>query len=360
MYTKLNIKGKGLWLFDDGKMLVYRRGELLLYDEQLTIINRCCLPIHGVRKIGKYSRYLERIVHCEPRFAIGVSENEILIQLDTGIYKYDVCTNTLKKESLKMTSRALSACKISDVEGFSDSIAIGDYGGNNQRAAVNIYQRSLKSDDWKAVYSFPHGSVRHIHGFYCDKENGFVYIMTGDLDSESGIWRAKDNFSSVEKVLVGTQQYRTCQMFAANNKIFYCTDAPSEPNYLYCFENENLHQICQLRGTCIFGVETINGYLFSTTCEPDVDTTKSLVTRMLNRKPGAGVVGRNVDLNYITRQGEIYHVVTYQNDGLPLRLMQYGTIQFSNCMDGKVLCTPVAVKGYDFHCFLFDEKETQK
>lgn len=350
-YTDTGVRGKGLWIFNNGNMMSYYQGKILLYDSEFRLIGYKKLPMGAARFIASHNRYTERLLHCEPRYAVGVSETEVLLQMGKNIFNYNILDDALKMEGLCMDSRSLSAHKICNVRGFMDSVVLGDYGGNPERRTVNIYQRSLHKDDWKIIYTFDKGTIRHIHGFFSRENDDCVYILTGDEDSESGIWRAENNFAKVEELFVGRQQYRTCQMFSLTEGIYYCTDAPSERNYIYKLKDGKPEILTRIRGTCIYGVKTPFGFLGSTTCEADVAPGHSL-RKMLIRKPGKGIDGRNVDLFFVNQDSKVEILANYKHDGLPLRLMQYGTVVFSNYCNGKVLCTPISVKKNDFHCFL--------
>lgn len=350
--SKTGINGKALCILDDGRMLIYRKGWLKVYSKEYKCIDKIPLIIPIWKKIFGKIRIFERLLHIEPRFAVEITANMVMLQLGRRLYMVNLMEKTLSEEKIRFRGRPLGYAKLKDINGFDDSIVIGDYGANEEGKEVNIYQKNLNSGKWRVAFTFAPGTMWHIHGFVPNKEEDCVYILTGDEDDQSGIWKATENFEKVVPIVKGSQQYRTCQMTYDTNKIYYFTDAPSELNYLYSYNKQTKEKkrIAGIRGTCIYGCIVNDGIVVSTTCEPEAHF-KSQLYGMITRKPGKGVCGREVDLLYYKHDGKLVRLEEFKHDGLPLKLFQYGTIVFSNCNNGKVLFTPISVKKYDMRVF---------
>lgn len=345
------LKGKGLFIFSDETLLVYRKCGLYLYSKDYSFIKKISLPIQAWKRVLGKVRMFERLLHIEPRFAVNIDGKDVLLQLGNKMLCIDLMHEKIKEENVSFRGRPLSYAKIENIEGFSDSVIIGDYGSNENNESVNIYQR-LYNGKWRIAYTFAPGIIWHIHGFVPDGEKNCVYILTGDEDDQSGIWIARNEFKEVEPILIGSQQYRTCQICVIGNKIYYFTDAPSEPNYLYSYNMDTKEVCCieAIKGTCIYGEAVTEGIIASTTCEPEAHFDSNLYG-MITRKPGKGIKGREVDLLYFSEETGLKTIKTFIHDGLPLKLFQYGTVVFSNYMNGKVLATPISVKNYDMGVF---------
>lgn len=207
----------------------------------------------------------------------------------------------------------------------------------------------------KKYGNFRGGVVKHIHGCYADRGRECVYILTGDENKESGIWKATDNFTKVEPLLLGSQQFRTCQMNFIGSDLYYFTDAPSENNYMYRYTEGKIERICRLKGTCIWGCNFQGGGFYSTTCEPNKDG-KNKIDYWLTNKSGNGVVGNTVEVFAVNNEWKIEGIIKFEHDGFPLRLFQYGTVAFTNAMDKKTYFTPLCVKKYDMSVFEITEE----
>lgn len=256
---KTPIRGKALCIFPNGNLLCYRGGVFTLYDtERYSAIQRFSLPNGKFRNTLSKARILERLLHCEARWALPISEAEALVSMNTGIYRVNCRTGVYTAEAVPVQGKPLSAAVLRGINGFEDSIVVGDYTLNPERGSVSLYQRN-NYGDWRCAYSFPAGMVRHVHGIFADWAAQKVYILTGDEDSESGIWLAEDNFRTVKPLLVGSQQYRACQMIATNNQLLYITDAPSEKNAIYRFANGRCEKVAGIDGSCIYGAQIYRG-----------------------------------------------------------------------------------------------------
>ena len=341
--VKTPLRGKALCIFPDGSLLCYRGGVFSLYDaENYALIRRFSLPNGKLRNTLSKVRMLERLLHCEARWALPIEGRTALICMKGGIYRVNCQTGAYTLEHVPVQGRPLAVTQLQGIQGFEDSVVIGDYTGNPERKPVSLYQRDTNGT-WCCAYTFPTGTVRHIHGVFADQTAQKVYILTGDEDSESGIWLAEDNFETVKPLLVGSQQYRACQMLACGGQLIYMTDAPSEKNAIYRVSAGKAKKIAELEGTCIYGTAADGIGIFSTTCEPDAHA-KNRLDYWLSSKPGKGIESRAISVFALSADGAKKCIARFEHDGLPLRLFQYGTVTFTNVHDGKVYFTPHCVK----------------
>lgn len=346
------IRGKVICA-DSERLLCSHKGKLKLYSlKEMKCIHKNKLPMAAWKRLASNFRVLERLLHTEIRCGVWLDKNNVILIIGCGIYCFNIGERTLIKE-FSLDNKPLSALKVENINGFEDSVLIGDYGKNNERGPVNIYRRSTETGKWSVVYTFPAGKVRHIHGLFSDAENSCVYIATGDEDSESGIWKATQNFKCVEPLLLGKQQYRCCQIFPMKNEIIFLTDAPSEKNHIYIYSNNTLSQGPQIDGTCIYGVSAGNVFIGSTTVEPDFKP-KNKFDYWLSNKAGSGINDNITRLILVTREMKQTVICGYEHDGLPLRLFQYGTVYVIYAGNNTVYFSPNAVKKYDGHIFKLD------
>lgn len=355
------INGKCLCVFENKNLLIYRHGKFyLIAQENKRIESVFQLPCPQWKWWAAQIRIFERILHVEPRWGIQVGKNEAFISYENSIFKVNVRNGDWKKEKVSIRGKPLFISKLSGVKGFEESYVLGDYGKNLEHQEVNIYQKvDGENENWKAVYTFPAGKVRHIHNIIPDRVHERVVILTGDEDSESGIWIAEDNFKKVYPLLLGKQAYRACQAIPFSNGILYLTDSPSEPNSVNCVEEDgSVRVIEELRGSCIYGIVKESESYFSTTCEPDAKA-KNKVEYWLTRRVGKGIRNPYIDIIAISEKGSSI-IASFKSDGLPLRLFQYASASFAYGTKENQYFTPVCVKKYDMHIFeIKKEKENE-
>jgi len=349
------ILGKALLITSKKELVYYRKGNIYVYD---TVKGKKSikLPAKKWKRVCCKIRLLERLLHIDAKWAVQVGNGRVLLQFDHKTLLINVENSKIDIEKNPVRGNPLSVAVIKGNPGFSDCIIVGDYTKNQAREKVSLYSRDEGGGKWSRVYQFPAGTVRHIHGCVSDSYRQCIYIFTGDENEESGIWRAVNNFDRVEPLLVGTQQYRTCQMLIEKDALYYFTDAPSEQNYMYEIKNNAARKLQAINGTCIYGVQFDKEGIYSTTCETDAHAFNPFQYWFTN-VPGKGICGRNVDVFAAGDNGKIHLLQHFEHDGLPLRLFQYGTVTFTNAVENSCYFTPMCVKGKDMHIYKIIKKD---
>lgn len=328
------------------KPLCYIKGTLYLYRKGYIyrlVENQPKKVIQVYSSTAKESlRVLARLFRTEPKYAVPISESQMLLVGHRTIKAVDV-----EKQGVEDIS--------SSREGFSDPLNIcvggemwdalwGDYGSNAEHDTINIYGLT-QENKVEIVYSFKSGQVRHIHNII-PKLSGGYYIFTGDQEKSAGIYKANASFEQVEPIKIGQQQYRAVVGFDTPKGLLYATDAVNEKNYVYLLDgNGEPQKICALNGSCIYGTELKGKYYFSTTVEPDENNRG--VTSWISAKRGEGILSDEVYLVEIDEEMSFKPIDKFKKDVLPMKLVQYGAIQFPKGITDELWCYPVAVKKYD-------------
>lgn len=349
------ITGKALLITGKKELIYYRKGNIYLYDAVKKEKKCIRLPVKNWKRICCKIRLLERLLHLDARWAVQVGDDRILLQFDHRILLINIENSKIDIENAPVWGNSLSAAVVKGNPGFSDCVVVGDYTKNRTRDKVSLYSRD-EDGKWQKVYQFPAGTVKHIHGCFSDPYRRCVYILTGDENEESGIWRAVDNFDKVEPLLTGSQQYRACQMLVGKDALYYFTDAPSEQNYMCEIRKGAVRKLHAINGTCIYGVQFDEEGIYATTCEADAHAD-STFQYWFSNNPGRGICGRNVDVFAAGNDGEIHILEHFEHDGLPLRLFQYGTVTFTNTVGNHCYFTPMCVKGKDMHIYKVTKKD---
>jgi len=188
----------------------------------------------------------------------------------------------------------------------------GEYFDNREREEVHIYVSTDRGRTWQIAYTFPAGSIRHVHNIVYDRWGDCLWILTGDEGAECKVLRASCDLLSVERsvevVLAGNQQARAVAAIPTQEGLYLSTDTPSERNHVYRMDRTgNVEQVADLASSSIFGCEVGEAMFFSTMIEP-----------------GAVNTSREVHLAG-SRDGTNWQVLTrWKKDNLPMRYFQYG------------------------------------
>lgn len=327
--------------------VAYRAGRFYRVSIDLSeSVYLCSVVKNRIYRMLHLCPLTTRLLRLNPRSVVGLDDENILFAYKGFIYRLNFKTGSLNIEhNFQMPMRApISFCKITDLNGFDDTIVYGEYHGNKDRGPISIYARN-NSSNWIKVYTFNPSTILHIHGFCVDQVKGRVLIMTGDGDSESGFWEAYNNFDIVRPILKGSQKYRACVAFATNsNSIIYATDTPHELNKIYeLTELNTITPLYDMPGPCIFAKEYNGIYLFATSVEGDATMNK--LSYMLTRKPGPGVKDRFVHIICGNKEEGFHEIIKLKKDCLPFLLFEFGNAFFCEGLNNNIIVNPQSIKG---------------
>ncbi|MGA8541249.1 MAG: hypothetical protein WB566_17230, partial [Terriglobales bacterium] len=140
----------------------------------------------------------------------------------------------------------------------SGTICWGEYFDNPGRAEVHIYASTDHGRTWQIAYTFPAGSIRHIHNIVYDRCGDCLWILTGDEGEECKVLCASCDLLSVERsvevVLSGNQQTRSVAVVPTQNGLYLSTDTPLEKNHVYRLDRTgSVQRVGDLASSSIYG-----------------------------------------------------------------------------------------------------------
>ena len=194
----------------------------------------------------------------------------------------------------------------------SGKLFFGEYFQNMEKQEVNIYCSEDKGENWHIAYTFPEGSINHIHGIFFDKYTNRFWVATGDRENECIIGYTEDDFKTFVEVFRGGQEYRTCQLFFYKDFIVFGTDTQYEQNSLRRIDRQTLEitELQKVQGSVIKGGQVGDVAFISTAVEPS-EVNKDKYAHL-----------------WVTKDG-LHWEEKYKakKDWLPFK-MQYGTFEF--------------------------------
>lgn len=316
------IKGNLLYLTSRSHGLVYNRS--VLYDVDLNSGHReqiVRLPTLGFKGLLGRVRILERFFRLEPRSVCQLDSNRYVLCYRHVVWLVDISHKTidLLQIARKGFSNPLNFC--SDGE----CVYWGDYGNNSGHAPVNIY-RLDSTLNLQIIYSFPSNTIRHIHNIVYDTNNKCFFILTGDLEENAGIYVATENWRNVSPLVTGEQNYRAVVGFPLSNGFIYATDAVEEDNHIFLLQDNQVRPLCSFPGSCIYGTETNDYYVFASTVEPPEGRG---FFNLFTYRLGKGIKDRYAHLLIVCKSDlRPVELVKVKKDIWPMKLFQYGALLF--------------------------------
>jgi hypothetical protein len=204
-------------------------------------------------------------------------------------------------------TRPLSVCQIPTGEIF-----FGEYFSNSNREAVHIFGSQDGGKTWSVIYTFPPGSIRHVHSIIYDEYRIGCWIFTGDSDEECRILFTDDSFNTLETIISGNQRARTVSAIPIQRGLIIPTDTPFESNVIQLFDPERLsfEEICKLPGSAFFTGQAGDYLLVSTVVEPSQVNPVTHAALFVSSDDGR-------------TWSELYR---HKKDRLPGKLFQYGAL----------------------------------
>ena len=318
-----------LYFYRSGNLWTYRNGKMRFV-------------VHVFNTSWKERlRLLNRLYRLEPKYAVPVDDHRLIVVGFKKLVLVDIDNKDVRviAESRNGFSDPLNLCQADNKW----LMLWGEYGSNSEHDSVSIF--GLCDDlNVEQIHVFDKGQIRHVHNIIKKTDCGY-YIFTGDQEDNSGIYSADCDFNSISPVLTGKQQYRAVIGFDTPQGLLYATDAVNEQNYVYLMKDNEVKPLCTLNGSCIYGTEHKGRYYFATTVEPD-ENNRGFFS-WFSRKRGKGILSNEVTLVEIDPTMNANVIKKFKKDSWPMKLLQYGSIQFPHGNYSQLWIYPVAVKKFD-------------
>jgi hypothetical protein len=146
-------------------------------------------------------------------------------------------------------------------------IYFGEYFLNLRRSQpVNVVASRDGGKRWEVVYTFPQGSICHIHRIFHDPYDNALLVCTGDRDQEVGIYKTNDDFKTLESLAQGNQDCRTTALIPFRDYFLYGTDNPNGANFIMALDRRTrkVEKLQEVPGPVLYGCQVGGKAAFST------------------------------------------------------------------------------------------------
>ncbi|WP_215407947.1 hypothetical protein [Vibrio gigantis] len=316
--------------FYDGKLVVSKFNIIYILDGD-ELLELCKVEVGFFSRIFSYSNLLVRLLRMEIYSSV-IYDGKLFFSFDRFLYSYDFESSSLNFEfEFNKGSRGpLSFSIIQGVSGFDDGLYFGEYFSNRSKISVCIYKRCEYA--WNVIYEFPSDSINHIHALVPDKLNNCVWVLTGDFGDAAAIYKFTESFKQFIVAVQGEQIYRSCVAFPTKGGLLYATDSQMISNSLRLLMLDNgefySKKIADINGPSIYGSETEDHFIFSTSTEPS-DDVKNKLLRLIDNRKASTILNNESHVFSVSKEGLfIKDIYVSRKDILPFRLFQFGSIVF--------------------------------
>ena len=317
-----------LCFMPDGKLVCYGHGDIWAFDGDEVVLHYSLFSSLKERVLGRCNA-LNRLLRLGIRNATPIDDKNVLISFGNKLFELDIWTGELSGgyycgEGI----RPLSFTTVKGIDGFDDGIYFGGYLVNMDKTPVSIYRR-IDTDKWETVFTFPQGTINHVHNIIADHYRNCLWIFTGDFGEASAIWKVTDNFKKNERVLFDDQKYRACVVYSLPEGLLYATDTPFTDDYIYMLNPETMEvkELYPIHGSCIYGCQWKDKYVFSSTVECD-GRDISRWEFLFSRKRGVAIKDNYVHLYAGNLQEGFKELYKERKDNLPYFTFQFGVFKF--------------------------------
>lgn len=315
----------GRVLYVDGTKAWLARGGRLFYSDNSGHLWReqARLPDDLPARLKVGSRLGRRLFRAGFHHFVPTGHDEGVAIANRSIYRLEPETGKFVHAAPLKGSRPLSVT----FEG--GRLYYGEYRGNNERSPVHVWASDRFGSRWEPVWTF--SGVRHVHGIFHDPFWSGFWVTTGDRDEEAAIWFTDDGFRTLSKVIGGQQRYRVVQPLFDRDYVYFGSDTPDQPNYLYRMRRSDceIERLQAVGGSVFFGYRAGGRLYFSTAVERSRVNTAS-----------------SAEL-WETADGENWRIAAeFPKDIWPMKYFQYGQVMFPGGPgdDRTLWYTPFATK----------------
>lgn len=340
-----------------GRLICYRYGKILVLNGK--IVERT-VQLNTLKKetILARSRLAFRLFRLGIRTAIAIDESHILLSMGNSLFEFDLSSGNLSSGYYCGKGiRPLVFSHVENITGIESGIYFGSYQSVNSSNSVQVFKR-IGQDRWRIVYTFEHGSVEHVHNIIPDPYRNCLWILTGDFGDNAAMWRVTNNFSKVERVFFGSQRFRACVAYAIPEGILYATDSPLDENYILLLDPGMgvLKELSSIKGSCIYGCQWKDRYVFESTVEPS-GIYKNKLEELFSMSIGPGINDRFVRIYCGNLQTGFHEIYKEKKDYLPFVSFQFGAVRFPNGINEseRLWFQPVSTVRNDLRLMYIDD-----
>lgn len=271
------------------------------------------LPAVGWKGLVSWSRLARRALRLDKCNVAPVGDDLVIIR-QGNVYHYEGETQALTPTLRLKNCRNILHQAIAITP--ERTIYFGEYGSNPERLEVPIYRSQDGGKSWEQVFAFPAGKVKHVHGCYLDPYEDRLWVFSGDFKNECFILCADKDFTNIEWIGNGQQEYRACNAFFEKDSVHWIMDSQLEDSYHIEMDRKTRQIVRKQRFPGpVWYIKKLEDHLYLAATAQEI---------------GPGVHDAYAHL-MVSRDLENWEDVhQFKHDGLPKRFLKFGVVGFAD------------------------------
>jgi hypothetical protein len=237
------------------------------------------VPGHAARRWTAGFPILRTVSRSGIRLIAPIAGDKAIVFCDRRIYSLDLGAPSPFLNKIGQVSRGNGPL----LQGWCvDSCGVfyyGEYSGDRERIDTHIYSLQPDWSQCRIYYTFPAGSVRHIHAVQQDPFSGAIWVATGDRDEESriGFFVNAAGGPKLNVIASGDQRFRAVSLLFTDKYVYWGTDAQDRSNAIvrWCRSTGDVEHLSTVDGPVFYSTKDSRGRLFFTTAAERMQNEKS-------------------------------------------------------------------------------------
>jgi hypothetical protein len=305
--SNIQIPGRALYIDLQGKLYISRLYDIFRSDDggaawQLD----CSVPRSGIKPFLARNSLAARLLRYNiPVLRIMDDGTRIAVARE-GIFRAGQNETTMTQVfRIARGSRPMNIC----VDG--QRVLFGEYGDCYKNVEVYIYVSEDGGRTFDVGYTFPRGSIRHVHNVMLDPFLNHYWVFVGDYNNHPGIGAMSKDLKSIEWLRRGDQKSRVMSAILQQDEIIYGTDSDIERNFIVRMEKSSgrIREVHEVEGSSLYA--TAFGSVFA-------------VSTCIEHNPACPSKECSI---YVSRDGDVWkRIQPHKKDRYSYTLFQFGTL----------------------------------
>ena len=261
------VPGRAQYIDSQGKLYISRLHDIFRSDDggaswQLD----CSVPQSGYKSALARLSLVARLLRSYVAVFQIMDDGTRIATAREGIYRAEPGETQMSLcFRIKRGSRPMNIC----VDG--PRVIFGEYGDSFKNLEPYIYVSEDRGRTFDVAYTFPRGSIRHVHNVIADPYKDHYWILVGDYDTQPGIGVLSKDLMTIDWLRRGEPESRIVRAIVKPDSLLFGTDSDNGPNFIIRLDKQTgkLSKLLEVEGSSLYAASFGPVMAISTCVEPN-------------------------------------------------------------------------------------------